>query len=86
MYRRDVARTDGQPPWAGPAASVRTVIQSRPDDATYLRCAGCGTATTFGHRDREYGRLVRDFLDRHGQCGNAVEISSARQHAGPPGP
>jgi len=37
----------------------------------------------FGHRDRQYGRLVHDFLDRHGQCGNAVEISAARQHAGP---
>ena len=37
----------------------------------------------FGHRDRQYGRLVHDFLDRHGQCGDAVEISAARQYAGP---
>lgn len=83
LHRRDVARTDGQPQWADPAASVRTVIQNRPDDATYLRCAGCGTAAMFGHRDRQYGRLVHDFLDRHGQCGDAVEISAARQYAGP---
>ena len=81
MCRRDMARTGGGQPAS--AATARTVIQNRPDDATYLRCAGCGTATMFGHRDREYGRLVHDFLDRHGQCGNAVEISAARQHAGP---
>ena len=65
----------------GPGDMASVTIQH--GTTTYLRCAGCGTATMFGHRDPEYGRLVRDFLDRHGQCGKAVEISAARQQASP---
>jgi hypothetical protein len=35
-------------------------------------------ANAFTQSERRYGQLVRDFLDRHDDCGGAVAISAAR--------
>jgi hypothetical protein len=43
---------------------------------TSFRCGGCGAASQFAHREQQYGPLVHSFLDKHGQCGNAVEITT----------
>jgi hypothetical protein len=50
---------------------------SWPANATRLRCDGCGVSAVFEQDEQGYGELVRSFLDQHGQCGNAVQISRA---------
>jgi hypothetical protein len=47
-----------------------------------MRCGGCGAAAQFAHGERQYGRLVHDFLDQHEHCGNAIEITAAPARAG----
>jgi hypothetical protein len=47
----------------------------RRGDATFLRCGGCTAVVLLAQREQDYGRFVCGFLDRHEQCGNAVEIS-----------
>jgi len=47
----------------------------RRGDATFLRCGGCTAVVLLAQRQHDYGRLVCGFLNRHEQCGNAVEIS-----------
>jgi hypothetical protein len=63
-------------PRRGAPGSALTAHQNS-GGATYFRCGGCGTAAVFAQQERRYGRLVRDFFDRHERCGNAVEISAA---------
>jgi hypothetical protein len=72
----------------GDHARSATVTQPRPGatppagaaggrlgDATFLRCGGCTGVALLAQRGQDYGRLVCGFLNRHEQCGNAVEIS-----------
>jgi hypothetical protein len=47
-----------------------------------MRCGGCGAAAEFAHNERQYGRLVHDFLDQHEQCGNAIEIAAGPARSG----
>jgi hypothetical protein len=75
-----VARA-GHAPWPAAAASAPTSAVSDCGGATYLRCGGCGATAVFVQRERCYGRLVHGFLDRHGACGNAVEITATRPSA-----
>jgi hypothetical protein len=65
-------------------ASALTAGQDR-RGVTYLRCGGCGATAGYVQREPRYGRLVHGFFDRHGLCGNAVEISAAQHPAGKPG-
>ena len=65
------------------AVPAQRVAVHRPHAATHLRCGGCGAANAFTQSERRYGQLVHDFLDQHDDCGDAVAISAARQHAGP---
>jgi hypothetical protein len=60
----------GTPPPADAASGRR-------GDATFLRCTGCTAVALLAQREQDYGRLVRGFLNRHEQCGNAVEIRRA---------
>jgi hypothetical protein len=44
---------------------------------TSFHCGGCGIATQFDTSEQQYGSLVRLFLDQHGLCGDAVDITAA---------
>ena len=61
------------PPEDGSAA--RPMGDHDQDGMTLFRCGGCGTTARFAHDDQQYGRLVHRFLDRHEQCGDAMEIT-----------
>jgi hypothetical protein len=50
---------------------------SWPTNATCLRCDGCGVSAVFEQDEQGYGELVHSFLDQHGHCGNAVQITRA---------
>jgi hypothetical protein len=54
------------------------VAQPTLDVPTFFRCGGCGVTARFAHAEQQYGRLVHAFLDQHGHCGDAVQITSAR--------
>lgn len=88
------SREDGGPSLTSSRDGVRAASgrAARPDGAagvlaadqnqgrtTSFRCGGCGVTSEFAQREQQYGRLVHSFLDQHGQCGNAVEISAGRQ-------
>jgi hypothetical protein len=67
----------------GPVARGSAVTAGKnPGGATSFRCGGCGAAAIFAQHERQYGRLVHAFFDRHQACGNAVEISPAPIAAG----
>jgi hypothetical protein len=79
--REDVnrpGRPRGRAPGPGAAASALTADQHR-GGATFFRCGGCGAGAVFMQRERQYGRLVQGFFDRHERCGGAVDISAAQQ-------
>jgi hypothetical protein len=59
-------------------AAALTAPPSPRAGVTYLRCGGCGASAVYAQSKQGYGRLVHGFLDRHEHCGNAVEISAAR--------
>jgi hypothetical protein len=64
-------------PRPGAVASPARRASIREEEATYLRCGGCGTSAVFGQHEPHYGELVHEFLDRHEPCGGAVEITRA---------
>jgi hypothetical protein len=53
------------------------------DEATCLRCGGCGDSVLLTQGGRRYGRLVHGFLHSHERCAGAVEIT--RSHTAPAG-
>ena len=65
-------------PGPAPVAIAILADQNR-GGATSFRCGGCGAVSHFAHREQQYGRLVLRFLDQHGPCGNAVEITAGPQ-------
>jgi hypothetical protein len=87
--RESSGRASGRPAQAttaGERAAARVAAPSRTGarmagDSTRLQCGGCHARAVFTQSGQSYGRLVRDFLDRHERCGGAVKITSAKSHA-----
>jgi hypothetical protein len=73
MAPSPVIASGAQPPARAVSDEFRT--GGRHDDATLLRCGGCGDSAVLIQSDRDYGQLVRRFLGDHERCRSAVEIT-----------